>query len=98
MVPILNEKRSATHALQGTHSPHTKYVIDQSTHISRNLARFCSVIPIANHSLCMIQPVTTYYSHIPLNAYRICDIYTSIFLCVIAKLSMKEPTATCTYK
>ena len=33
------------------------------------------------NSLCMIQPVTTYYSHVPLSAYKLCAPYTFLFLC-----------------
>ena len=91
MVPILmlNEKRPTTQNPQGTHLMHAKYVIDQSVHILRDLAVLCSGIPITTHSLCMIQPATTYYSHIPLSAYKICALHTILFLCA-ASLSVFE--------
>ena len=83
MVPILmlNKIRSATQSPQGTHLPHRKYLINQSTHISRDLAVLCCGIPIT--SLCMIQHVTIfYYSHIPLlSAYKNA-LYTHLSLCV----------------
>ena len=77
----MNEKRSATQNPQGTHSTHAKCVIDQSKHFSWDLAVLCSEIPITTHSLCMIQPVTAYYTHIPLSAY-ICALYTTLSLCI----------------
>ena len=56
------QKRSAMRNPQGTHSTHAKHVIGQGIHISWNFAVLCCGIPAITHSLCMIQPVTTYYS------------------------------------
>ena len=50
-------------------------------HILRDLAVLCSGIPITTHSLCMIQPATTYWSHITLDACKMCSIHISFSLC-----------------
>ena len=49
---------------------------------------------LLHKSLCIIQPITTYYSHIPLSAYKICALYTSFFLCVLTWLVCHYPQNT----
>ena len=65
MVPIqmLIEKRSAKQNPRSTHSTHTKYVINQSIQILRDLAVWCCGVPVSTHSLCISQPVTTLFTH-----------------------------------
>ena len=75
MVPLLmlNEKRSVTQNLQGTHSTNAKCVIKVYT-------LGCLVLWNPNHYTCMIQPGATYYSQIPLSAFKICALYAYLSL------------------
>ena len=75
------ERKTTTRNPPGTHSTNAKCNW-HFKHISWDLAVLCSWISITTHSLCMIQPATTYRSHITLSACKICALYTFLFLCV----------------